>query len=107
MALPIDILVGRNIRSRRYQKDMTQDQLASRIGISFQQLQKYESGKNRVSASMLAAIAGVLNTPVGYFFGEHQETIGFVDPQLAQLITIFQKLPDNKKKIVMDVVRGL
>lgn len=60
--------VGRQLASVRVQSDVSQAQLASSVGISFQQLQKYENAKNRVSASMLFDLATSLNVPVGRFF---------------------------------------
>ena len=65
---PADQHVGRQIAMVRVQSDVSQAQLARAIGISFQQLQKYENGRNRVSASMLYEIAKALKVPVGRFF---------------------------------------
>ncbi|RUU23561.1 XRE family transcriptional regulator [Mesorhizobium sp. M7A.T.Ca.TU.009.01.3.2] len=65
---PADQHVGRQIATVRVQSDVSQAQLARSIGISFQQLQKYENARNRVSASMLYEIAKSLGVPVGRFF---------------------------------------
>lgn len=65
---PADQHVGRQIAAVRVQSDVSQAQLARSIGISFQQLQKYENAKNRVSASMLYEIASSLGVPVSRFF---------------------------------------
>ena len=65
---PADQHVGRQIATVRVQTDVSQAQLARSIGISFQQLQKYENARNRVSASMLYEIASSLDVPVGRFF---------------------------------------
>jgi len=65
---PADQHVGRQIAAVRLQSDFSQPQLAGMIGISFQQLQKYESGRNRVSASMLYKIGSVLGVPASRFF---------------------------------------
>jgi transcriptional regulator with XRE-family HTH domain len=65
---PVDQHVGRQIATVRVQSDVPQAQLARSIGISFQQLQKYENAKNRVSASMLYEIARSLGVPVRRFF---------------------------------------
>ncbi|SFO00109.1 Transcriptional regulator, contains XRE-family HTH domain [Mesorhizobium sp. NFR06] len=67
-AHPADQHVGRQIATVRLQSDVSQAQLARSIGISFQQLQKYENAKNRVSASMLYEIATSLGVPVSRFF---------------------------------------
>ncbi|MEM6851781.1 MAG: helix-turn-helix transcriptional regulator [Pseudomonadota bacterium] len=68
MANPIDLYVGKRLRQRRCLLGMTQQQLASAVGIKFQQIQKYESGANRISASRLWALAKALQSPVSYFF---------------------------------------
>lgn len=65
---PVDLHVGRQVAAVRVQSDVSQAQLARSIGISFQQLQKYENAKNRVSASMLYEIASSLGVPVSRFF---------------------------------------
>jgi len=65
---PIDIHVGRRIRIRRILLDMNQPGLAGKLGLTFQQVQKYENGSNRVSASRLTAISKVLGVPVEYFY---------------------------------------
>lgn len=65
---PIDIHVGSRIRLRRNMAGMSQEKLGESLGITFQQVQKYEKGTNRVGASRLQAIASVLEVPVSYFF---------------------------------------
>lgn len=65
---PTDLHVASQLTMLRIQSDLTQVQLASAIGVSFQQLQKYENAKNRVSASMLYELAASLGVPVGRFF---------------------------------------
>jgi transcriptional regulator with XRE-family HTH domain len=65
-------LIGRNIRFHRLVRELSQAKLAGEIGISFQQLQKYERGVNRISASRLWTIAQVLNVPIDAFFHARQ-----------------------------------
>jgi len=65
---PIDIYVGSRVRMRRLMLGMSQERLADKIGVTFQQVQKYEKGTNRIGASRLQTIAGVLAIPVSYFF---------------------------------------
>jgi transcriptional regulator with XRE-family HTH domain len=65
---PIDVHVGKRIKLRRTLLRISQEQLAGDIGVTFQQVQKYESGHNRVSASRLFDISRVLNCPISYFF---------------------------------------
>ncbi len=65
---PIDIHVGSRIRHQRALAGLNQSQLAQRVGVTFQSIQKYERGSNRVSASRLQEIATVLGVPVSHFF---------------------------------------
>ncbi|MFB9948451.1 helix-turn-helix domain-containing protein [Rhizobium puerariae] len=65
---PIDVHVGSRIRLRRAMLRMSQEKLADGLGITFQQVQKYEKGSNRVGASRLQHIASILGVPVSYFF---------------------------------------
>src|SRR6185503_19634705 len=74
---PIDIHVGKRIKLRRTLLHISQEQLAGDVGVTFQQVQKYESGHNRVSASRLYDISRVLNCPISYFFEDiNSETTG-------------------------------
>ena len=68
MAHPVDQHVGKRIRHRRWLVGMTQQQLADQVGIKFQQIQKYETGANRVSASRLWDIAKSLQVDISFFF---------------------------------------
>jgi transcriptional regulator with XRE-family HTH domain len=67
-----DVDVGRRIRARRIVCHMSQTELANNLGVTFQQVQKYETGVNRVSAGRLARLAGALNVPVSFFFSGDQ-----------------------------------
>ncbi|MDR3516930.1 MAG: helix-turn-helix transcriptional regulator [Azospirillaceae bacterium] len=65
---PIDIHVGARLRLRRTLLGLSQEKLGEAVGITFQQLQKYERGANRISASRLFHLSQVLDVPVGFFF---------------------------------------
>lgn len=65
---PVDIHIGRRIRLRRMLMDMTQNELGQMLGLSFQQIQKYEHGANRVSASALFRLSCRLDVPITFFF---------------------------------------
>ncbi len=67
---PIDIHVGSRVRLRRNMLGMSQEKLGEKLGITFQQVQKYEKGTNRVGASRLQAIASILEAPVSFFFDD-------------------------------------
>src|SRR5271170_2236566 len=71
---PIDVHVGLQVRLRRKELKISQEKLAESLGLTFQQVQKYERGANRISASKLYEIARALRAPVSYFFD------GLADP---------------------------
>ncbi|MBW9114099.1 helix-turn-helix transcriptional regulator [Rhizobium cauense] len=64
----VDVHVGKTIRIKRLMRKVSQTELGDRVGVTFQQIQKYEKGSNRVSASMLVEIAGALDVDVRSFF---------------------------------------
>jgi transcriptional regulator with XRE-family HTH domain len=66
---PRDADVGRRIRARRLERGMSQTELGTKLGVTFQQIQKYEKGVNRVGAGRLYQIAEILSVPVSFFFG--------------------------------------
>src|SRR5579863_6234885 len=76
---PVDVHVGARIRHQRALAGLNQSQLAQKVGVTFQSIQKYERGSNRVSASRLQEIASVLGVPVSHFFEGLTES----EPQLA------------------------
>jgi transcriptional regulator with XRE-family HTH domain len=71
---PLDVLVGKRIRTQRLVRKMSQSELGKQLGITFQQIQKYESGVNRVGAGRLQSIAKIFGMPVNVFFGEDNAT---------------------------------
>ena len=83
---PIDRTVGQNIRFQRLQKGMSQEALAGRLGITFQQVQKYEKGANRASASRLVQIASVLRIGVMPLFDGVNAAKGSADSTLTDLL---------------------
>jgi transcriptional regulator with XRE-family HTH domain len=70
---PYDVEVGRRIRARRMARQMSQMDLAGHLGLTFQQVQKYEKGTNRVAAGRLKRIARILEVPILYFFDDTDE----------------------------------
>jgi len=100
---PVDKLVGRNIRIHRLEKGLSQTALAERIGLTFQQVQKYEKGTNRVGSGRLFQIAGVLGTHITCFFEgtdsahdspEQSMMNQLVEPQSMRLIQAFSAISD-------------
>jgi len=91
---PIDIHVGSRVRLRRNMLGMSQEKLGESLGITFQQIQKYEKGTNRVGASRLQAIAAILGVPVAFFFEDapgHDQarTDGFAEDSSTSYIVDF------------------
>lgn len=91
---PVDIEVGRRIKLQRKILGMSQNTLAEALGITFQQVQKYEKGANRVGSSRLSNIARILGVPVSYFFesgangeGNAVDGTAILDPVMSLLET--------------------
>lgn len=82
---PVDLAIGARVRLRRKSLNLSQGALAARIGVTFQQVQKYERGANRVSGSMLVAVAQALDTSVGWLVGEESEGGGEAEALLRSL----------------------
>ena len=121
---PIDIHVGSRVRLRRTMQSMSQEKLGDALGITFQQIQKYEKGTNRIGASRMQQISSALNVPVSFFFedaplpqgtaasgmAEASSTSYVVDflssPEGIQLNRAFVRItnPSIRRKII-DLVR--
>jgi transcriptional regulator with XRE-family HTH domain len=90
---PIDIHVGSRVRLRRMMLGMSQEKLGEHLGITFQQIQKYEKGTNRIGASRLQHIARVLTVPVAFFFedapGGEPQAGGMAEQQSATYVVDF------------------
>ncbi|ESQ85580.1 Cro/Cl family transcriptional regulator [Asticcacaulis sp. AC466] len=86
---PVDLHVGARVRMRRKFLGMSQEGLAETIDLTFQQVQKYERGSNRISASKLYEISKALKAPVAYFFegyGENEGLEGFSESESEQFV---------------------
>lgn len=115
----IDENVGRRIRQRREELGMSQGALAEELGVTFQQLQKYENGANRVSAGRLFNLAVVLRTTIPFFFeglhpakvlrGVAEEHEGFdagQDPDIAELVKAYRSIEDlSARKSVLALAK--
>lgn len=112
---PIDLAVGARVRVRRRWMGLTQTQLAEALGITFQQVQKYERGANRISASMLVKIAAKLETSVAAMVGEDGQAPveGVIYAQLstagaAELLAAFAAIPDGDvRRALLVTAHGL
>lgn len=119
MKHPVDVHVGKRIRHRRWMTGTTQQQLAESVGIKFQQIQKYETGMNRVSASRLWDIASVLDVPISFFF-EGLKDAGaepsakadipgdiLTDKEALELLRSYYAIPENQRRRLFDLARVL
>ena len=116
LADPIDIAVGARIRLLRKVRGLSQQALAEAAGVTFQQIQKYERGANRVSASMLSRIATTLQAPVAEMFGEGSPASGAIDevagllaePGALELLRAYSQLPRGASRAALvEFVRSL
>jgi len=98
MAHPVDIHVGKRIRLRRSMLGMSQDFIGKEIGVTFQQIQKYERGVNRVGSSRLYDFSRILGVPVGYFFDDMDpETLaGTIDLSEDDTTSEGEKMSDKE-----------
>jgi transcriptional regulator with XRE-family HTH domain len=97
---PIDKYVGNRLRMRRLMLDMSQTDIADALGLTFQQVQKYEKGTNRIGASRLQHIAQILQVPVSFFFEEAPTApgrwpSGTTEPRSASYVTDFLATSDG------------
>lgn len=116
---PVDRHVGERVRAWRKRRGLTQSGLARSVGVTFQQIQKYESGQNRISASMLVALARSLQVPVLALFDGLREAVGD-DGDLARrasfilsskaasrLLALMASLPLSEQIQIVDSLREL
>ena len=119
---PIDVAVGARMRIRRKEIGMSQQKLAEHLGVTFQQVQKYERAANRVSASKLWDLSRALATNIGYFYeglGDGLEVPGsnlpretlqdfLLTPEGMELASIFPKVPKGRvRRKILDLVRAM
>ena len=116
MAHPVDVYVGQRVRQRRWMVGMTQQQLGDNVGIKFQQIQKYETGTNQISAKRMWDIAAVMEVPVSFFFegldgqapdtGEARGEI-LTDEEALELVRAYYAIPENQRRRLFDLARVL
>ncbi len=116
MKHPVDVHVGKRVRHRRWMLGVTQQQLAERVGIKFQQIQKYETGMNRISASRLWDIAEALEVPISFFFegldsataaGAQMPGDLMSDKEALELVRSYYAIPETQRKRLFDLARVL
>ena len=119
LATDIDLHLGKRLRRRRRLLGMTQQQLAMQVGIRFQQIQKYECGANRISASRLWQLSEALETPVSYFYDGLSEILEqqsaprqersdmFSRKETLDLIQAYYQLEERPRRRLLDLAKSL
>jgi transcriptional regulator with XRE-family HTH domain len=116
MKHPVDVHVGKRVRHRRWMVGMTQQQLADKVGIKFQQIQKYETGMNRISASRLWDISDALGVPISFFFegldsrSQIVEEIDgdiLADKEALMLVRSYYAIPEAQRRRLFDLAKVL
>jgi transcriptional regulator with XRE-family HTH domain len=123
MKHPVDVHVGKRVRHRRWMVGMTQQQLGDIVGIKFQQIQKYETGMNRISASRLWDIAQALGVSISFFFEgfdeeaavpDHREAVTegqkgdlLADKEALELVRSYYAIPEAQRRRLFDLARVL
>lgn len=120
MKHPVDVHVGKRVRHRRWMIGVTQQMLGDQVGIKFQQIQKYETGMNRISASRLWDIAEALQVPVCFFFEGYKEDEDTAaeesgtqqgdllsDKEALELVRSYYAIPEAQRRKLFDLARVL
>src|SRR6195256_6136701 len=111
-----DIEVGQRIRARRMAQGMSQTELGNMLGVTFQQVQKYEKGINRVGAGRLVRVGEALDVPVSFFFGttdggggDHRAILGFLDTSYSlRLLRAFSRIPQTHvQRAMVELVESI
>ncbi len=103
---PIDVHVGSRVRLRRTLLGMSQEKLGDALGLTFQQIQKYERGANRIGASRLYKIAKILNVPVSYFYEELPEDVESANRGLSDIAPEPFEVDQLNKRETLELVRA-
>jgi transcriptional regulator with XRE-family HTH domain len=128
---PVDVHVGQRVRLRRTLLGMSQEKLGEAIGLTFQQVQKYERGANRIGSSRLYDLSRVLDVPISYFFDDMDQQVSDQSPgqlyarnedpkpydaeadpmakrETLELVRSYYRIPDEQaRRRVFELVRGL
>jgi transcriptional regulator with XRE-family HTH domain len=120
MKHPVDVHVGKRVRHRRWMLGITQQQLADKVGIKFQQIQKYETGMNRISASRLWDIADAMDVSIGFFFEGFEDDAAPArvseqpvlddlagDKEAIELVRTYNAIPEEQRRRLFDLARVL
>ncbi len=105
---PIDVRVGSRVRLRRNMLGLSQESLGEAIGLSFQQVQKYERGTNRIGASRLYALSQALDVPVAFFFDEAFDSDPLRRSETLELVDAYYAIDDaGVRRRLLELARAL
>ena len=115
----VDTYVGQRIRDKRNERGMSQTEVANALGVTFQQVQKYERGTNRVGASRLFDLSRILSVPVQYFFEglnnqptpiekEDDNVIHLMKPDTVELVEAYYKVENPQvRRLILSTIRSI
>jgi transcriptional regulator with XRE-family HTH domain len=112
---PLDVMVGAKIRVLRVSRGLSQTDLADKIGVTFQQVQKYEKGANRVGASRLSQIASVLGISIGELFNQSRHKPGDADspfrlltePGAVRVLKAYVRTDPRVRRAIVNLIEGI
>ncbi len=117
---PVDAFIGHRLRLRRTQLGLSQSQVGEQIGVTFQQIQKFERAHNRITAKRLKQLSQVLNVTLDYFFegievdggnlaiGADQIDLGLLNQAMSSdLLNLFYRLDRGHRQAVLELLRNL
>ena len=115
----VDTYVGQRIRDKRNERGMSQTEVANALGVTFQQVQKYERGTNRVGASRLFDLSRILSVPIQYFFAglnnqstpiekEDDNVIHLMKPDTVELVEAYYKVENPQvRRQILSTIRSI
>lgn len=105
--------IGGLIKKRRSELGISQEELATALGVTYQQVQRYESGQNRLNVENIQQVAGALSVPVSYFFGTGETLVvaersePYLSPEESALLKYFRKIKDEKaRNVIVQVAKA-
>jgi transcriptional regulator with XRE-family HTH domain len=109
---PVEAYVGNKVREARTYNGLSQSRLGAKVGVTFQQIQKYEKGVNRIGASRLYEFSQILRVPVSYFFeglegNIQEEDVVEFDRRMSKITSAFGKLPEYMKVSTLHFVQSM
>ena len=104
---PFDIEAGKRLKEARRNAGQTQEYLADQVGLTFQQIQKYENGSNRMSIERVSQFSNITGTPILFFFGKESDRPVPKNSRAGRLIKKFHQLDDGLQEFVLDLTNRL